>query len=237
MKNLFIILFLFLSINCSGQVEVDKKVGVKVGLNDTEKIYQCPVTITAFTGDTLYFRAILNSPYIYVDGLPESPYIVTQPITFTINYNTTLAFELELLNGEYLDSAVFEFDIFIRSFTESFELTAYQVALVYNSAWRNNQSLIFDYVENSSELQNAPPIAVGWDTLSRRLKFASLPGSDIINNIPKKIGRFRVTNATAFVFGIPVGLIFYFNEAQPISTIIAGESFSNINAFGTFKGL
>src|SRR5690554_7232895 len=79
MKNLFIILFLFLSINCSGQVEVDKKVGVKVGLNDTEKIYQCPVTITAFTGDTLYFRAILNSPYIYVDGLPESPYIVTQP--------------------------------------------------------------------------------------------------------------------------------------------------------------
>src|SRR5690606_5586702 len=210
MKNLFIILFLFLSINCSGQVEVDKKVGVKVGLNDTEKIYQCPVTITAFTGDTLYFRAILNSPYIYVDGLPESPYIVTQPITFTINYNTTLAFELELLNGEYLDSAGFELDIFIRRFTESFELSAYQVALVCNCAWRNNQSLIFEYVEMSSALQYAARIFVGGDRLSRMLIYAAVAGSDIVNNIPKEIGRFRVINATALVFPLRVGLIFYF---------------------------
>lgn len=240
----FTLLMSALAINsCSANPpDVVKQVGVKIN-SELENVFPIPSTHSFQMGDTITVRAIVNSPYFFNGwrkGLSgnQNPqtFVVSKPITISFDYTTGLNFQLSLENSEYTDTTTFEFDVMIRTFTESFELTAYQVALQYNGQWRDGQSLNFSYIAGSSELTNIPQFAIRWDTtVSPRFTFGSGPGSDEISTLPKRIGRFKITIPVSFVFGIPVGLNFFFD--LPVNTIITGEGISDINEFGIFKGL
>lgn len=242
----FTLLFTLLMIHsCSANPpEVVKQIGIKINWG-TEQVYQVPSQHTFFTGDTVVFRAIINSPYFFngwSGGITgnENPYtlVVTKPLTITINYNTALNFQVSLENSEYLNDSTFQFDVMIRTFTESFSLTAYQCALVYNTQWRNsNKPLNFSYVNGSSELTNIPQFVIKWDTTVFRFTFASASGNDTIGVVPKRIGRFKVTIPQSFLFGVPIDLKLFFNDLQAVTTIFAGEGISNINQYGTFLAL
>lgn len=241
----FTLLLTAIAINsCSANppAQLEKRVAIKVN-SGPEEVYIVPHSQFYNIGDTLKITAILNPPFIFngwsggVSGM-ENPktIILKQPLTITINYTVALGFEISLKNSAFIDLKTFEFDVLIRTFTEAFELTAYQVALSYNGQWRSGNPLTFSYIAGTSDLTNFPQAAIRWDTtVSPRFTFASLPGEDSITIIPKKIGRFRVENNAGFNFDVPVGLDFFFDP--PVNTIIAGEGIKDINQYGIFKAL
>ena len=221
--------------SCSnGQIPI-KQVKVDGVLHDV------PFTFQTHTGAVHTIEAIVNAPYILTElrvnnVVVQSPYtlIVTQPTNITIDVQATLNFQMSLANSEYIDLSTFEFDVLVRSFTEAFVITSYQVVMTYNSAWRNNQTMSIQYVNGSSELNNKPTNAVGWT--DGKLHFASgTPNVDSIDNVEKRVGRFRMTVDSSYTFGIPVNLDWYFTS--PLETIITGENITNITEFGSFLAL
>ncbi|MEE9432508.1 MAG: T9SS type A sorting domain-containing protein [Melioribacteraceae bacterium] len=124
-----------------------------------------------------------------------------------------------------LDKTI-ELNIFIESEDESFELTSYQCALNIDGIVTSKR-LKFNYVNGSSELINKPNIYVGIDKLDGEMKltFVSYIGKDIITKQKKMVGKFLLERIEKNEFDIQ------WNFDGVISTIITGNSFSNITNY------
>ena len=234
------LLFFMMAINsCSAQQQLPVK---QVKVNG--QVHDVPYQFQAFTGDEITIEAIVNPPYqlleLRINNNPvNNPYTFTviQPTVINIDVTTTLNFQLSLANSEYINDFTFEFDVIIRSFTETFKLTAYQVALTYNSLWRDDKALNLEYIQGTSELTNPPTLAVKWDSTTKRFSFASMAGEDVISSVEKRIGRFKVSIPESFLFGVNVDLKFYFQESGGMGTILTGENFADITEYGNYLSL
>ena len=136
-----ILLTLFIAQSCVAKPPaVIKQVGIKVN-GGTETIHDVPYETTVYIGDTLTIRAIVNPPYIfngwsnYLAGNQNpATIIVKQPMKITINYTTGVAYQAGLLNAQFEDTHTYDFEVWIKTLSTNFVLTAYQFALNYNSS-------------------------------------------------------------------------------------------------------
>jgi len=146
------------------------------------------------------------------------------------NLNSQVLYQVSLENAALTDQNNFEFDVFIKSNSGTFELTSYQCALTYHSKISNGGTLNFSYINESSDLSNPPSTGIGIykDNSINKLTFASMPGSDIINSSREKIGRFRIQNTNAFGSCLSKIISLGWNFDGSITTILTGTSFTNI---------
>jgi Secretion system C-terminal sorting domain len=150
-------------------------------------------------------------------------------IIFCFSGSLTLSQQLYsviLQNGIQVDSYTYEFDIYIYSNHGEFELTSYQSSLVFNDQETNNE-VSFSYINGSSQLSNIPSLGIGVKRNNEDyvLTFASLPGSDVVTQNEKKIGRFMVKSSMPFV-GRDLSILWNFNGK--LTTIITGANFEDI---------
>src|SRR3990167_48324 len=235
--NIFIFLFIFILFQCSSEPQVQRKIGIKIN-SGIENIYDVPVTATFQLGDTVTFRAIINSPYVFDKWAgdfsgTDNPriHIVTMPRSFSFDYTTSVAYTMKIVNSEFIDSKNFEFDVNISANSGSFMMTAYQC--IFNTGTGITGTLSFIYIANSSELINVPAAGIG--VTNGELTFATASAlSETITTVVKKVGRFRLTSTNNFLFNM-MGIIWDFD--LPINTIITGENVSDITQYGTFNNL
>jgi hypothetical protein len=138
-------------------------------------------------------------------------------------------------NGRYIGVNIYEFDIYIKSNGDSFELTSYQCVLSFNNKLSKKESLTFRYLEGTSELTNFPLSSIGINSTDKleELTFASMPGSDNITEDPKKVGSFRLETSNSFEINKPeIG----WNFEGMIGTILTGSHFENISQPENHKG-
>ena len=145
-------------------------------------------------------------------------------------------YKVELSNSSLVNDHTYEFDIIIKSTGDSFELTSYQGALLFNQDIVNGGTLSFYYINGSSELNNLSADAVGVlnDGSTNLLCFASSEGSYIITNNYKKIGRFIIQNTVCFG---SVSNNLSWNFTGNIKTILTGSSYSDITVPANFSDL
>ncbi|MGE5798082.1 MAG: T9SS type A sorting domain-containing protein [Ignavibacteria bacterium] len=138
-------------------------------------------------------------------------------------------------NGRYINNNTFEFDIYINSNTEPFELTSYQCVLSFNKNLAKDGTLRFIYVDGSSDLSNFPVSSIGINSTDnfKELTFASMPGSDNISKDSKKVGTFQLETWNSFEI----------NKAEissnfdgMIGTILTGSQYENITQPSNHKG-
>jgi len=134
---------------------------------------------------------------------------------------------MSLNNAEKVDSYTFEFDVTIKSTGSNFTLTSYQCSFSFNQLIINGGNISFNYVGSTSQLNNPPSLAIGYDSISGapRLHFASNAGNDNITSTEKKVGRFRVQNSNIFGNYCP-DLTWNFDGLS--NTILTGSGFTNI---------
>ena len=233
-----ILLTLFIVQSCAAkQPAVIKQVGIKVN-GGTEAIHDVPFETTVYIGDTLTIRAIVNAPYIfngwsnYLTGNQNpATIIVKQPMTITINYTTGVSYQAGLFNAQFEDIHTYDFEVWIKTLSANFVLTAYQFALNYNSSIADT-SIHVSYVSGSSQLQNLPTAGVGIN--NSKITFAcSAPGIDTIKTTYKCIGRFKVVTSGYFPYA---DMQLAFNFDGNVNTILTGENVTDITQFGTFVG-
>lgn len=135
-------------------------------------------------------------------------------------------YRITVTNSTLVNSSTFEFDILILAGDESFELTAYQCALLVWERLKDTDSLHFSYIQGSSEISIIPQTGILIDRSGElpKITFASLPGNEVITNSTKKIGRFRLENSNGFRSAPMLEWIF----SGQFSTIITGKYFNDI---------
>jgi hypothetical protein len=126
-----------------------------------------------------------------------------------------------------VDSNSLEFEVYIKSMGESFNLTSYQCSFLFNTENMGSGRLTFSYVDGTSELTNLPTFAIGINNFDGRpkLTFASLPGLDIITESQMLVGRFRLRSSEMLTIAEP-NITWCFNEN--VSTILTDETFQNV---------
>jgi hypothetical protein len=130
-------------------------------------------------------------------------------------------------NCSKLNDKTIEFEIYIQTSATSFILTSYQCAFTFNSEIINGGSISLNYVLGSSQLNNYPNFGIGVNNLDNQLEltFASLVGTDTVNNAYKRVGKFKLTNTANFT-GLGFSLLWNFTGS--INTILTGANFINI---------
>ena len=138
-------------------------------------------------------------------------------------------------NGRYINNNTFEFDIYIKSNTEPFELTSYQCVLSFNKNLAIDGTLRFNYIDGSSDLSNFPVSSIGINSTDnlKELTFASMPGSDNISDNSKKVGTFQLESSNSFEINKPE-ISWNFNGM--IGTILTGSQYENITQPSNHKG-
>lgn len=144
------------------------------------------------------------------------------------------AFTIIIRDGIQLDSYTYEFDIYIRSNEGEFELTSFQCSLcIKNNDFRKNQ-ISFFYIENSSELNNIPSLAIGVNKPDSNLllTLASFPGTDNITEEERRVGRFAIESSIPFSWA-DLGIKWNFEGNH--ATILTGNSFTDITNSGYYS--
>ncbi|MGE5812347.1 MAG: T9SS type A sorting domain-containing protein [Ignavibacteria bacterium] len=138
-------------------------------------------------------------------------------------------------NGRYINNNTFEFDIYINSNTEPFELTSYQCVLSFNKNLAKDGTLRFIYVDGSSDLSNFPVSSIGINSTDnfKELTFASMPGSDNISKDSKKVGTFQLESSNSFEINKAE---ISWNFDGMIGTILTGSQYENITQPSNHKG-
>lgn len=152
-----------------------------------------------------------------VTSYPIKLYSQTQP-----------GYLMSIANVQRMNNNIYEFDVYMRSTGSIFHLTSYQCVFSFNQSIINNGSLTFSYIQGTSELQYIPPAtAVGLINTygAYVLTFASLPESELITSVSKRVGRFRLTNSVSFL-NTSINLRWRFIGL--VKTILTGSSFTNI---------
>jgi len=157
-------------------------------------------------------------------------FIFSNSLTFSqINYSMSID------NGRFVGNNIYEFDIYIKSNGDSFELTSYQCVLSFNNNLTKNGTLLFNYIDGTSELTNFPLSSIGINSTDNlnELTFASMPGSDNITDYSKKVGSFRLETSNSFKINKPE---ISWNFEGMIGTILTGPKYENITQPGNHKG-
>ncbi len=123
-------------------------------------------------------------------------------IMLSFFYNTySQNYTLSIENGKEINSKKFEFEVFIKSNSGEFVLSAYQASLSFNQQIINDGHLTFEFITGTSELKNSPAFGIGICATDgeNELTFASNPaGTDTIETTKKCIGKFLITNSKSF---------------------------------------
>ncbi len=145
-------------------------------------------------------------------------------------------FTLSIENSVFINDSSYEFDVIIKSDSNSFVLTSYQGIIICNL--NSAHQLRFSYINNSSELINHPSFAIGITTdtnnVTRLLTFASNVGKDNIGTNELRVGRFLLTSSNTLPNDSP---FLYWEINGYIQTLLTGTSFTNITSGGMFKPL
>jgi hypothetical protein len=146
-------------------------------------------------------------------------------------------YSITLQDGIQVENYAYEFDVYISSNHEEFELTSYQSSLTFDTQ-STTGNISFYYIEGTSELTNVPVVGIGVNKNIDDfvLTFASLPGSDIIDKNVKKIGRFAVVNSVPF---LGKDLNVSWNFEGKLTTIFTGADFTditNVDCFHSYIG-
>ena len=136
-------------------------------------------------------------------------------------------YNMSLKNGTMINDNVIEFDVMIKSVSDTFKLTSYQCAFLFNVEAANGGELSFLYMDGSSQLTNLPTFGISINTCDGepKLTFASSVGSDQISESDILVGKFRLVNTVAFAVVNP-NIVWSFDGY--ISTILTGDSLLNI---------
>ena len=136
-------------------------------------------------------------------------------------------YNMNITNPAMISEDIIEFDVLIKSINNNFCLTSYQCSFLFNAEIILGGSLIFTYIEGSSQLKNLPNFGVGINSLDGepKLTFASTADADTITEEQKLVGKFRLQSTTPFLITDPQ-IIWNFDGI--VSTILTGESFQNI---------
>jgi len=137
---------------------------------------------------------------------------------------------MTLIKNNNSPNGITEFSIFIESKKNDFVLTSYQCAILIGQI-EQSLDIIFQYVPNSSELENEPNLFVNTDTIdgAMELTFVSYVGNDKLTRKKTLVGKFILKGIEAEFFN-PV-----WNFDGVISTIITGNDFNNITAASNHK--
>lgn len=136
-------------------------------------------------------------------------------------------YEMTVENVKKISNQEYEFDVFIKSGGINFELQAYQAALSVDAASINGGTLTFQYIPNSSELNNPPSFGTGiynFDGITEAAFASGAERSDIISQTKKRTGRFRLLNSKQFA-GVPD---LKWDFSGNVNTIVARTGFANI---------
>ncbi|MGE5861383.1 MAG: T9SS type A sorting domain-containing protein [Ignavibacteria bacterium] len=140
------------------------------------------------------------------------------------NYGTeTRDYKMSLSHLRKINDNTFEFDVFIKTSGKRFVLENYQCAFNFDNNLPAN-TIQFDYITNSSELQNSPVLSAALtnEEGKKLLVFASHPsGSDTIQDNEVRIGRFKVRTINPNGDSI---LSVSWNFKGDINTIISASS-------------
>jgi len=136
-------------------------------------------------------------------------------------------YDMSLSNGVKISENIIEFDVLLKGVNTNFYLTSYQCSFLYNCDVANGGELTFTYVEGSSQLNNLPTFGIGVNTCDGepKMTFASMAGTDLIQQSDILVGRFRLTNTIAFANVDPN---IRWNFEGFVSTILTGDNFQNI---------
>ncbi len=139
--------------------------------------------INDFVCDKIFFPKISLILFFFIQNIAYSQ----------ISYLMSL--ENASLNNNY-----FEFDVLIKNTETDFDLVSYQCSFTFNVGNTNNGNLSFSYIQGTSELLNKPVYGVGINSndVTPKLVFGSTVGNDLITSSKKRVGRFRLSNTTAF---------------------------------------
>src|SRR3990172_5399038 len=160
-------------------------------------------------------KIILNSFLIVVCifptiSLPNTSYVMT------------------LSNLVMIDAGAIEFEVSIKSVNDNFILISYQCSFRLSPDIGKDDRLSCTYIEGTSQLTNLPTLKVAINSLdgTSKLTFASLPGLDTITKSSLRVGRFMFHNKSSF---INIGPKITWDFEGFVTTILAGETFQNIN--------
>lgn len=159
--------------------------------------------------------------YLYLIPFIFFFFFLASPTFSQTNYSMSIE------NGRLTGSTMYEFDIYLKSIGDPFELTSYQCVLSFNNNLTKSGNLSFSYIEGTSELSNSPASCIGINSTDNasELTFASMPGNDVISENSKKVGSFRMETSNSFEINKPeIG----WNFEGMIGTILTGPQFENI---------
>lgn len=134
---------------------------------------------------------------------------------------------MKLTNPVQLNNKTLEFDLIIKSTGEDFSLSSYQCSFSFDLNIGLNDSIRFNYIENSSELDNYPVNVIGYDTTDglNKLIFVSGIGNDLITSEEKLVGKFTIYSSLEFS---EENLKLEWNFKGSANTIVTGDNFTNI---------
>jgi hypothetical protein len=136
-------------------------------------------------------------------------------------------YNMSLSNGIKINDNTIEFDVLIKGANTNFNLTSYQCSFLFNHEIANGGELTFTYIDGSSQLSNLPTFGIGINNFDNesKLTFASMAGSDQVNQSDIIVGRFRLTNTVAFSNVDPN---ISWNFEGFVATILTGDNFQDI---------
>jgi hypothetical protein len=141
-----------------------------------------------------------------------------------------------LQNDQLTTGSTYEFDVYIQSLSGSLNLNFYQLILTYNTAIGGAGTLTFRYIDGTCEINTLPTAYVDILPDGDALKLAvfSQASGSTITTSPARIGRFRISNTTAFAIqAANIDWSFSGNSGGTIVVIDLANATSN----GTFDKL
>jgi hypothetical protein len=136
---------------------------------------------------------------------------------------------MSITNGTKINSKTIEFEVYIKSTSDSFVLTSYQCAITFSQFIINNGNLSFSYIPGTSDFLYLPPLsAVGLinEQGVYDMTFACMPpGQEVITSAQKRVGRFRLSNTYPFEGN---SYILKWDFSGRLSTILTGQYYTNI---------
>jgi len=153
-----------------------------------------------------------------------------------ISYSQTPTYNAVLKNGALTSANTYEFDIYLmRTGTDIFELSGFQVAISFNPAIKNGGDISFTKIAGTYEFAYQIPGATTVDNAVNILKVATRvpPGvgfGDIVPVSPgTRYGRFRITTSASAFGASTADLTWYFNTGVYPTVISAYDQTTTTN--------
>jgi Secretion system C-terminal sorting domain len=156
-------------------------------------------------------------------------------VLFIISFRSSLCqpnYTVQVTNGKLINNKIYQFDVILNS-RSNFEITSYQCVFTLYCNSLVNDSLAFEMVGGSSQLENKATLGFSAKIINGKaeLTFASRAGSEIIGKGTYKVGTFRVIRKKDFDFN---SVFVNWNFKGSNITIVTGRQFSDITNSSSF---